>query len=216
LHVLVPCDVVSFNDMAVECQTIFCSQDYPMLTATDDPSVDYPDDALFWMHYWQSLYCSYPNRSGDERTVTTISDFYSDRAWHSTGMYIDCLKMYGIEREAMFCLSAPPGRSRRVLLTRDGRVDFDGRDRILLSLLRPHLNELNQELERIRHATNHLTPRQTQLLRLVADGYSNQEIAHSLRLSPTTVRTHLEHIFKQLNVTNRTAAVARAFPSPPY
>jgi DNA-binding CsgD family transcriptional regulator len=216
LRALVPCDVVSFNDMAVDSQTIFHSQDYPTVAATDSTSTDDPDDQLFWMHYWPSLYCSYPSRSGDERSVTTISDFYSHREWHSTGMYIDCLKIYGVEREAMFCLSAPPGRSRRVLLERSRGIDFDGRDRILLSLLRPHLSELYQELERSRHPTTDLTPRQTQVLRLVAEGYSNREIAKSLRVSPATVRTHLEHIFKQLNVTSRTAAAARAFPSPPY
>jgi DNA-binding CsgD family transcriptional regulator len=148
--------------------------------------------------------------------VTTISDFYSDREWHSTGMYVDCTRIYGVEREAMLCLSAPAGRSRRVLLTRGGSIDFDGRDRMLLLLLRPHINELYQELEYSRHSSRDLSPRQAQLLKLVADGYSNREIAQSLRLSPATVRTHLEHIFKRLNVTSRTAAVARAFPSPPY
>jgi DNA-binding CsgD family transcriptional regulator len=216
LRALVPCDVVSFNDMDVDSQTVLHSQEYPTAAATGGPNMDDPDDQLFWMHYWPSLPCSYPSRSGDERSITTISDFYSDREWHSSGMYIDCGKIDGVEREAMLCLSAPPGRSRRVLLTRDGGIDFDGRDRMRLSLLRPHLNELYQELERSRQPTTDLTPRQAQLLRLVAYGYSNREIAQSLRLSPATVRTHLEHIFKQLNVTSRTAAAARAFPSPPY
>jgi len=51
-----------------------------------------------------------------------------------------------------------------------------------------------------------------QLLRLVADGHTNAQIARRLGLSEGTVRTHLENIFSRLQVTNRTAAVLHAFP----
>jgi DNA-binding CsgD family transcriptional regulator len=54
------------------------------------------------------------------------------------------------------------------------------------------------------------------LLSLVAVGQSNSEIARELAISPATVRTHLEKIFKLLNVTNRSAAVAKACPPAPY
>jgi DNA-binding NarL/FixJ family response regulator len=50
----------------------------------------------------------------------------------------------------------------------------------------------------------------------VAAGYSNTEIARELVISAATVRTHLERIFKQLDVTNRSAAAARVFPATPY
>ena len=49
------------------------------------------------------------------------------------------------------------------------------------------------------------------MIGLVARGKTNGEIAGSLWISPGTVRTHLEHIFEKLGVTNRTAAAARAF-----
>jgi len=42
---------------------------------------------------------------------------------------------------------------------------------------------------------------------------TNQEIAALLLVSPHTVRTHLEHAYKKLQVHTRTAAVARAFAS---
>lgn len=38
-------------------------------------------------HYWGCLPCSYPDRSGDRRSVTRISDFYSTRQWRATGIY---------------------------------------------------------------------------------------------------------------------------------
>ena len=47
---------------------------------------------------------------------------------------------------------------------------------------------------------------------LVAAGRTNGQIARHLRISEGTVRTHLENIFQRLQVTNRAAAVVRAFP----
>lgn len=55
-----------------------------------------------------------------------------------------------------------------------------------------------------------LTPRQSDVLHLVKQGHTNAAIAQSLAISDRTVAHHLEHIYRQLNVTNRTAAVARA------
>jgi DNA-binding NarL/FixJ family response regulator len=53
-----------------------------------------------------------------------------------------------------------------------------------------------------------LTPREQQILELVADGRTNVEVADALCLAPGTVRRHLENIFGKLGVHNRTAAVA--------
>jgi DNA-binding NarL/FixJ family response regulator len=57
-----------------------------------------------------------------------------------------------------------------------------------------------------------LTPRQWELLSLVAAGHGNAQIARRLGLSPGTVRKHLENIYSRLGVSPRTAALARAFP----
>ena len=83
---------------------------------------------------------------------------------------------------------------------------------LLLTLLRPHLNELLQQRERARDAVLELTPRQWKLLRLVAAGQSNTDIASTLFVSVHTVPKYLENVFSRLSVTSRTAAVARAFP----
>ncbi len=62
---------------------------------------------------------------------------------------------------------------------------------------------------RRRASVSPLTPRQTDLLRLVADGHTNGQIARRLGLSEGTVRTHLENIYGRLQVSSRTAAVLR-------
>jgi len=56
-----------------------------------------------------------------------------------------------------------------------------------------------------------LTSREIELLRAVAGGNTNAEIAASPFISEATVKTHLIHIFEKLAVSDRAAAVARAY-----
>jgi DNA-binding CsgD family transcriptional regulator len=55
-----------------------------------------------------------------------------------------------------------------------------------------------------------LTARQLEVLRLAADGQTNEQIAGTLGLSPSTVRYHLQNVYRRLNVKARAEAVAEA------
>ena len=55
-----------------------------------------------------------------------------------------------------------------------------------------------------------LSPREVEVLTLVAQGRANKEIARSLRLSEATVKSHLLHIFEKLGASDRTHAVTIA------
>lgn len=55
-----------------------------------------------------------------------------------------------------------------------------------------------------------LSPRELEVLQLVAQGGSNPAIGRALFLSETTVKTHLGHVFEKLGVKDRTRAVTRA------
>jgi len=55
-----------------------------------------------------------------------------------------------------------------------------------------------------------LTAREIEVLSLVAQGSNNQEIAEKLFVREVTIKTHLNNIFKKLNVSNRTQAVLLA------
>lgn len=60
------------------------------------------------------------------------------------------------------------------------------------------------------HPAVDLTPRQRQVLLLVAQGLINHQVAHRLQLSPLTVKRHLEDSARRLGTANRTAASLRA------
>jgi len=53
-----------------------------------------------------------------------------------------------------------------------------------------------------------LTTRELQILRLLADGHKVPVIATRLFVEPTTVKTHLQHVFEKLDVSNQAVAVA--------
>ena len=55
-----------------------------------------------------------------------------------------------------------------------------------------------------------LSPRESDILRLIAEGLSNKEIARNLAIAPETVKSHIKHIFIKLNVETRAQAVSRA------
>ena len=55
-----------------------------------------------------------------------------------------------------------------------------------------------------------LTPRELEVLGLLIDGCSNQQIARALVVAPRTVAAHLEHILVKLDATTRTLAAVRA------
>ena len=56
-------------------------------------------------------------------------------------------------------------------------------------------------------AASILTDRELEILQIIAKGLSNNEAAKVLGLSKATIRTHLEHIYEKLDVTNRVEAV---------
>jgi DNA-binding NarL/FixJ family response regulator len=55
-----------------------------------------------------------------------------------------------------------------------------------------------------------LSKRETEVLKLLSEGISNQEIAEKLYISENTVKTHTSRLFEKLGVKNRTAAVLKA------
>jgi len=212
------CDVIAFEGFDSGRQKTWLYQS--MRSRGDAVVEDVAEDAdrVHWRVYWDCQSCSYPDRTSDLRSIVKNLDFYSARQWHSTGVYSDTYRPQGFENDLMLTLPAPPrslpgpGRTMRLFFFRGPGADFSERDRAVLTLLRPHLHQAYLDAERRRHPVPRLTPRQTGLLRLVAAGHTNRQIARRLGISEGTVHTHLENIYERLHVSSRTAAVTHAFP----
>jgi DNA-binding CsgD family transcriptional regulator len=212
------CDEISLERYDSGRQRYWCLQCIPALSDDELKAFEDRDPGHAWARHLDCQSCSYPERTGDLRSVVKPSDFYSAPQWHSTPMYSDCLRPQGYEHNLQLCLPDPaelsggPGRTVRLFFFRGPGPDFTERDRAMLTLLRPHLHQAFLDAERRRHPVPRLTSRQNDLLRLVAAGHTNTQIARRLGISESTVRTHLENVYEKLHVSSRAAAVTRAFP----
>jgi DNA-binding CsgD family transcriptional regulator len=83
-------------------------------------------------------------------------------------------------------------------------------EKLLLRLLEQRRQQPDQRFEVRAPATERLSPREQEILRLVATGRTNQQIGAEIRLSPGTVRNYVGRLFRKLGVSGRTQAAIRA------
>jgi len=86
---------------------------------------------------------------------------------------------------------------------------YQGESSLHPAIARKLINELNQPPD-LPPTTDPLTEREADILKLVAQGLTNQEIANKLILSEWTVRTHVRNILDKLHLANRTQAALYA------
>ena len=79
------------------------------------------------------------------------------------------------------------------------------------TLFQPALtSRLAQRTKRVTKLVEQLTPREIEVVRLMAGGYSNSEIAHALGAADGTVKNHVSNILSKLGARDRTRAVLKA------
>ncbi|MGH3494692.1 MAG: helix-turn-helix transcriptional regulator [Sciscionella sp.] len=145
----------------------------------------------------------------DLTAPVAISDRISAREFQRLDIYRLVCEPLGVADSIRIYLPAPAGCARYFFFDRSRR-GFSPGVRTLLELLQPHLAGA-----RARRGDDHsalsadqLTPREAVVMRWVAAGACNAQIARQLWVSEHTVRKHLENVFAKLGVHSRTAAVA--------
>ncbi|MGH3444271.1 MAG: response regulator transcription factor [Nocardioidaceae bacterium] len=212
LRGLIPCDDITFQLMDVREQwlsTLFSTDDGVQREETVGAEDEFTQ--TFWQEFWNDGGCAGPMRTGDYTTVLRTSDSWTERGYANTPVG-SMFAGVGIRYEALVPMTPHGLTDRRLLLFRAEGPDFTERELMMLRLVRPHLAELHARRDRELRGEPDLTPRQWEILRRVATGESNTQIARTLGVSEATVRKHLENIFLRLHVLSRTEAVARVRP----
>lgn len=176
--------------------------------------------------------------NGTESSALRTSDFVSQRRWRGSGLYAD---FYGPLADVRYQLTIGQRVGDWLVffaISRRNR-DFSEDECALLTALRPHFiqayrnAEARTELARLRVSANRadaertpgeaaifalmtrfeLSRREAQVLSELSQGKTNEAIAQTLGISLSTVKTRLENVFRQLEVTSRTAAALRVLKS---
>jgi len=179
-------------------------------------AVALPALELDWHQDWvQDVLPSYPLNGTFHRArdrAVRLGELMGRAAKLRNAWFVTVMRPCLVEHELKLWLPNSNAQSCGLWFTRDhGSRDFDDRSALTLTVLRPHLAAVVRRWESGRRLPDGITRREGEVLALLRAGHDNREIADRLRISPHTVRTHLEHIFEKLGVHTRTAAVARAF-----
>ena len=209
---LIPAEEISFAELDVvhrrrEMQQ--CVRDLSEHFVDDPEPTGDRAPTPFWQFqedFWRSAPLT---QAGN---VRSWSDLYSRVELGKQPLFGELFGPAGAKFFMRLGFPAPAGHARNVIFFRLSGVDFTDRERQILTLLRPHLYEIYNDAARRRQDIPRLTRREWEVLRLVAAGHSNADIASILFTSVSTVRKHLEHIFDRTGVRSRTAAVARMMP----
>jgi DNA-binding CsgD family transcriptional regulator len=142
-----------------------------------------------------------------------FSDVLSLRQFRRLDLHAEICRPLGVNHVMkLFFATGETGASFLVLDSQ--RRAFSDRDRDVLEVLAPHLALIRQRHRRLAStpaipATSALlSPRESEILRLVASGMTNREIASALFIAPGTVRKHLDNTYAKLGVRSRAQAVA--------
>ena len=140
-----------------------------------------------------------------------ISDLFSRTAYRRLDIYNELFRYLDVEHQVAF--SIPVGVDQRLCVALDRRDREFSTDEMdgLTALRRPLTAGAAHVGGQGRSGALDLSRRQSDVLSLVASGLGNDQIGRRLGISTRTVHKHLEHIYANIGVTNRTQATARWF-----
>ncbi|HEY4669174.1 MAG TPA: LuxR C-terminal-related transcriptional regulator [Tepidiformaceae bacterium] len=217
LRDLVPCDAITYQELDPHQQRFYSMVEFP----SETESTEGDEDA-----YWRVAPCptlDFRERTGRLDAVRT-SDLIDRRRYRNLPIFQEYFRPAGVEHIIDLGLPAPHPQIRSFVLFREvGASDFSERDRDVLEALRPHLYQLEAHAALRRRLVEALaehdgdrdggicaglTPREREVVELLAEGMTNAEIAATLWVAPSTVKKHLENVYAKTGVGRRAALVA--------
>lgn len=147
-----------------------------------------------------------------------ISDFCSNWQFLKSAIFNNFYRLVAVRHQLVVGFDLPGVGFTTCALSRSHR-DFTEADRALLAFAQPHLVALlhltyppasGPANPTALANTLGLTAREADILRHLAQGQADKEIAHYCCISPRTVQNHLRSVYAKLGVDNRTAASLRA------
>jgi DNA-binding CsgD family transcriptional regulator len=197
--------------------------DLPHTVSITEPPVPPEFHVAFARYGTQNPIVKHYLETNDGRALR-FSDLLTRRELHRLDLYREVYAPLGVEYQIAFTLPSAAQRVVGISLSRAKR-DFTGTDRDLLNLVRPYL------IQAYRNALAHtqltqgagrqivvsdlralgLTQRQSEVLRLVAMGHSDQDAASTLGIGVRTAQKHLEHCYRTLDVRDRSQAARLAW-----
>jgi DNA-binding CsgD family transcriptional regulator len=197
--------------------------DLPHTVSITEPPVPAEFHVAFARHGTQNPLVKHYLETRDGRALR-FSDLLTRRELHRLDLYREVYAPLEVEYQIAFTLPASAQRVMGISLSRAKR-DFTTTERDLLNLARPYL------IQAYRNALAHtqltsgagrqilisdlqalgLTKRQSEVLRLVAMGHSDQDAAAALGIGVRTAQKHLEHCYRTLDVRDRSQAARLAW-----
>ena len=209
LRELIPCTDITFQLMDVTAhrgRQLFVDDDGVQRAELD--GVGNEMTTLFWHEFWREVGGHGQPATGDYVTLRHHAETARTPAYVNSPLD-SAYAALGWKDDVLVPLTPAGSTDRRLMVWRNRDMpEFSEREMAMLALARPHIAELHARRERELRGVPRLTPRQWDVLRHVARGAGNIQIARSLGVSEATVGKHLENAFLRLGVQSRTEAVA--------
>lgn len=170
--------------------------------------------------------------------LLVVSQLVGEREWRNSRIYSESQHPLGMDDQCVLLLGSGLRDVSAFSIGRPGRP-FNEREIAIVDLIRPHLRSAAERTKRSRasyraiqitpsprevmietpqikssSATAALTPREIEVLYALMDGRSARSAARQLSISPRTYSTHLNTIYRKLDATCRSEALAAAFQRP--
>lgn len=170
----------------------------------------------FGRHMWKYPMTNFDPTVNDGKPFFS-TDFVTVRQFRDLDIYTECFKLLGMDHHGAVHVPTDDGRLLWFGLERQGPVQFDERDRLMLTLAQPHLaNALKLALARQKvrdvvplgpdiFCRAGFTPRESEVAYWLTEGKSNVEMAMLLKLHVQTVKSHMNSLFNKTGTGNRLA-----------